>query len=106
MATKFVELFEETLDTNNINARQVVDIADITNLCWVVEPSSGAHTTWVLELECSHDGTNWFPLAVTLNASGTIQMSPNTTLLTKWAGIKVKTIEGGTSTVKVTIQGK
>lgn len=69
-----------------------------------IKGTTGAHTTHVVQLQCSVDGATWFDMAGETVTGEGIKMASN--VAAQFLRAKVTTPEGATSTSEVTLQAK
>lgn len=94
-----------TLDTNVDNAvTGKLDTRRASLVTLHVEGKTGAHTTHVVQLQCSVDGVTWFDVAGETVTGEGIKMASN--VAAQFIRAKVTTPEGATSTSEVTLQAK
>ncbi len=103
------------LDTNNGSATTGwVDIQESTNVCFLLTRATGAHTTYVVEMEGAFDqngaGARSFTTPFTMNGSAVLAdvgcaMGKQETLF-PFVRLKTKTVETAVSTVNWSIHAK
>ena len=99
------ELNTPSLDTNSVSdSTASLNTMDSKYVSYCVVGVTGTHSTHVCVLECSPDDTNWYEMSdSTLSGLGA---KFSMMCIFKHVRIKVRTAEGGTSTVRVFIQAK
>lgn len=104
MSTEFTEQTTLALDANAASTTVALEIKENNFVSWTVLADTGAHTTHILTLQCSLDGTNWGNTSSTITGTGSIE--DNVQVTSKFVRVKVTTLEGGASTVDILINAK
>ena len=91
------------LDANAASATAALELELCKEVFFVVEADTGAHTTHVLTLQMSVDGTNWHNHgSATVTGAG----FSSATVGSRYVRVLVTTLEGGASTVDVRINAR
>lgn len=104
IGSTFVEGTQLNIDANANTVSQALDISRARDISFQVIANSGTHATHVVKLEVSMDKTNWFTTSLSITGTGITTTSFFS--LTKFARLKVTTVEGAASTVDLTMQAK
>lgn len=97
-----------TLETTGVDANDdteqtaALDVSEARRVGVQVVGTSGAHTTHVVEVRGSVDGTNYFAMSCEVTGEGVAEVESAVTSIVA----KVKTEEGAASTVTVTLFAK
>jgi len=91
------------LDANNTaSVTNGVDTSQADRAIFYVDANTGTNAAHVLEFQCSYDNTNWHSISgANLTGIGYYAFDCKNF---NYLRVKVKTAEGGVSTVDVTIQ--
>jgi len=91
------------LDANASSATAAIDLELAKEVFFTVEDDTGSHTTHVLTLQMSADGTNWHNHG---SAAVTGLGFSSGTVGARWCRIAVTTLQGGASTVNVRVNAR
>ena len=105
MATKFSEHIELGFDANNSGAvSSSLDIKEDSLVTMQVIANTGTNTTYIIDLQCSTNNSNWHNVAGgSINQTGIVD---GLTVGARYIRARVSTAEGGASTVDVYLQAK
>lgn len=93
-------LAETGIDANTGSVTASVSVGDGSLIGLYVSAASGAHSTHVVTLQISPDGTKWFDTTHTITGAGQIH---NITCVADEVRASVTTSEGAASTIDIDI---
>jgi len=95
------------LNTNSlVSVTTSLDVSENLYVTWAVIANSGTNSSHVMELQCSLDDTNWFAMSPAVEITGTGMNCGDVPFPAQYARVKVKTVEGASSTVNIIINAK
>ena len=105
--TKFNEHIEIGLNTNSVgDVSETVEIKENSQVAMQVIANSGAHTTHIVDLQCSADGaagdTTWHN--VTNGSVNQTNIADGLLVIARYVRARVSTAENAASTVDVYLQ--
>jgi len=103
-SSTFIEDIQTNVDANANTTTSSMDIRNASFLRFQVAAKTGTHTTHVIALEVSMDGTIWNTTEV--NVTGTGMSNTSSRNVARYVRFKVSTVEGAASTVDLILQGK
>ena len=88
------------INANALTAGTIMPTHDATYVSMDVKADTGAHANHIVTLQMSFNGTDWFDTANTITGVG---RKTNILCIAPYVQAKVTTVEGGASTIDVTI---
>jgi len=90
------------LDANAATAGTALDLTNKHRVGMVVDGATGTHATHIVTLQVSADNSAWHNTSTTITGAGAAQAE----VFHKYARALVTTLEGGASTIDITLQAK